>query len=113
LLFSREAAAYLQGVDAETPLASPVLAPLDGVPSTLIIVGSAEVLLQDSLDFAARLAAHSIGVQLVVVPHMQHVSTTLFPDLPSSVFGVDVITRFARERLDGAGLVADPNSNHE
>lgn len=114
LLFSRQAAqdaanSYLQGLPADTPLASPLLAEvLDGMPSTLIIAGSAEVLIQDSIDFAARLAAQHIGVQLIVVPHMQHVSPAIFPDLPSSAYGLSTIARFVRERFHGMGLTADP-----
>ncbi|WP_323809637.1 alpha/beta hydrolase fold domain-containing protein [Sphingobium baderi] len=115
-LFSRESAqdaanSYLQGLPADAPLASPLLAgALDGMPSTLIIAGSAEVLIQDSIDFAARLAAQHIGVELSVIPHMQHVSPTLFPDLPSSARSLSAITRFMRERLNGTGLIADPQS---
>lgn len=114
LLFSRQSAldasdAYLQGLPADTPLASPGLAPLlDGVPSTLIIAGSAEVLVQDSVDFAARLAAQHIGVELIVVPHMQHVSPAIFPDLPSTRHALSVIARFLRDRIAGGGTVADP-----
>lgn len=114
LLFSRQSAtdaaeAYLQGLPADSPLASPLLAPsLNGVPPTLVIAGSAEVLLQDSINFTARLAEQHIGVQLIVVPDMQHVSPAIFPDLPSSAFGLEAISRFARERLDDVGLRADP-----
>jgi acetyl esterase/lipase len=114
LLFSRQAAtdaaeAYLHGLPADTPLASPLLAPLlAGVPSTLIIAGSAEVLLRDSLDFAARLAGQHTGVELVIVPGMQHVSPAIFPDLPSSDHAIATITRFAWARLAGGGLAPDP-----
>ncbi|CAN5182025.1 alpha/beta hydrolase [soil metagenome] len=113
-LFSRQSAsdaanAYLHGLPADTPLASPLLADaLDGVPPTLIIAGSAEVLMQDSVAFAARLAAQHIGVDLIVVPHMQHVSPTLFPDLPSSPYALSIIGRFVRDRIGGGGLIADP-----
>lgn len=114
LLFSRQAAteaaaAYLQGLPADTPLASPLLADsLAGVPSALIIAGSAEVLLRDSLDFAARLAAQHSGVELIVVPRMQHVSPAIFPELASSQYAIEAIGRFVRARLDGVGLTADP-----
>lgn len=113
-LFSRESALsaaefYLQGTPADHPLASPLHAQsLEGMPPALIVAGSAEVLLQDSVDFAARLAAQHIGVELTVVPHMQHISPMLFPDLPSTEHGLDLIVRFIAARIAGRGPIADP-----
>ncbi len=50
----------------DDPAASPLLADLSGFPPTLIQIGTADPLLDDSLFFAARLAAagvaHSVGV---------------------------------------------------
>lgn len=113
-LFSRDSAQaaaelYLQGEAAGHPLASPLKAEtLAGFPPTLLIAGSAEVLLQDSLDLAARLAAQHTGVEMVIVPHMQHVSPMIFPDLPSSEPGLAAMTRFLTARLGGSWLDADP-----
>jgi len=38
---------------------------------------------------------------------MQHISPALFPDLPSTAFGLDRIVRFIRDRLGGGGPVRD------
>lgn len=53
-MVSRMAAAYLNGADARTPLASPLLADLSGLPPLLIQVREDEVLLDDSRRLAER-----------------------------------------------------------
>jgi monoterpene epsilon-lactone hydrolase len=65
--------AYLNGVDAKTPLASPVFADLRGLPPLLILVGDHEVLLDDSIALAAN--AHDAGVEvaLEVFDELHHV----------------------------------------
>jgi len=67
------AAAYLNGADAATPLASPLHAGLAGLPPLLIQVGSAETLLDDSVRLAGRAGAADVRVILEVWPDMIHV----------------------------------------
>jgi epsilon-lactone hydrolase len=67
------AAAYLQGQDARSPLASPLFADLAGLPPLLIHVGTDEVLLDDSIHLEARASAAGVSVQLEVWPEMIHV----------------------------------------
>jgi acetyl esterase/lipase len=64
---------YLGGLDAATPLASPVFADLTGLPPLLIQVGSHEILLDDAVRLAARAADHDVPVQLQVWPEVPHV----------------------------------------
>ena len=64
---------YLAGHDPKDELASPLLADLTGLPPLLIQVGSAEVLLDDSLGLAARAAEHEVDVSLDVVAGAPHV----------------------------------------
>ena len=47
------AADYLAGADPRTPSASPLFAPLAGLPPMLIVVGTADLLLSDSERLAA------------------------------------------------------------
>jgi acetyl esterase/lipase len=54
-------------------LASPVNANLAGLPPLLIQVGSAEVLLDDSLTLAQKAGAADVDVKLEIWPHMPHV----------------------------------------
>ena len=51
---------YLGGADARTPLASPLYADLKGLPPLLILVGTSEVLLDDSTRFAERAKAAGV-----------------------------------------------------
>lgn len=67
------AGAYLAGVSAQTPGASPVYANLAGLPPLLIQVGSTELLLDDSTRLAARAGGAGVKVRLDVWPEMFHV----------------------------------------
>jgi monoterpene epsilon-lactone hydrolase len=64
---------YLRGTDPRNPLASPMFAELGGLPPLLLQVGSDEMLLSDSTEFAGRAEAAGVKVSLQVWPHMQHV----------------------------------------
>ncbi|MBO3101299.1 alpha/beta hydrolase fold domain-containing protein [Cellulomonas fengjieae] len=67
------AARYLGDHDPADPLASPVLADLDGLPPLLVQVGTNEVLLDDATRLAARAAAAHVAVTLEVVARAPHV----------------------------------------
>jgi acetyl esterase/lipase len=54
-----------------------------------------EVLLGDSVAFAARLAEAGVSVESHVVAGMQHVWPTVFPELPESVAAMEAMARFA------------------
>jgi acetyl esterase/lipase len=76
-LFSRlsatEAAGlYLQGASPEHPLASPLFAPLAGLPPTFVSVGEGEVLVEDSRRFASALREAGVAATLSVIPGMEH-----------------------------------------
>jgi acetyl esterase/lipase len=65
---------YLQDLDPTHPLASPLFAPVEGFPPTLISVGTGEVLRDDSLRFHARLVDAGVPAQLSLVEGMEHVA---------------------------------------
>jgi epsilon-lactone hydrolase len=67
------AAAYLQGTDPRTPLASPLYGDLAKLPPLLIHVGEREVLRDDSIRFAERARAAGVRVELQVWPVVPHV----------------------------------------
>jgi monoterpene epsilon-lactone hydrolase len=70
---SKGALLYLQGTSLADPWASPVHADPTGLPRTLIQVGTDEILLSDSLDFASKAALAGVGVRLDVWAQMMHV----------------------------------------
>jgi acetyl esterase/lipase len=67
------ALAYLGGLDAHDPLASPIFGDFEGVAPVLIQTGSEETLLSDSLTMADVLAHARVEVRLEVWPEMIHV----------------------------------------
>ena len=67
------AGAYLPaGMNRKDPRISPLYADLARLPPTLIQVGSAETLLDNSTRFAAAAGAADISVTLEIWPHMIH-----------------------------------------
>ncbi len=58
--------------DRTLPDISPVYADLRGLPPALLVVGSADVLLEDNLAMAGRLSAAGNHVELRVYPEVPH-----------------------------------------
>jgi acetyl esterase/lipase len=88
------AALYLQGHDPRDPLVSPQFADVTGFPPTQIFAGGKETLLDDSLEFAARLARAGGAVELVVAHDQQHVYPYLAPDSDAGRAAHAAIVRF-------------------
>jgi acetyl esterase/lipase len=66
------ASAYAPAIDRTDPLISPLFSDLHGFPPTLIQVGSAETLLDDSVRLASAAGAADVNVTLEIWPHMIH-----------------------------------------
>jgi acetyl esterase len=65
--------AYAGGVaDRTDPDLSPIYADLDVLPPILMVIGTADILLQDNLAMAARLSAAGVDVDLRVYPEAPH-----------------------------------------
>jgi phosphinothricin tripeptide acetyl hydrolase len=64
---------YLGGIDARTPLASPLYADLKGLPPLLVQVGTNEVLLSDSVRLVDRAKGTGVNAVLDEWEKMQHV----------------------------------------
>ena len=58
--------------DRTHPDISPVFADLSGLPPVLIVIGSADILLEDNLAMAARLSAADVDVELRIYPEAPH-----------------------------------------
>jgi monoterpene epsilon-lactone hydrolase len=100
---SEAAQQYLQGHDPRDPLASPAFADLSNFPPACFMVSSEEVLLDDTLEFCARLARASRAVQLHVVPGMQHDWPILDPLAAESHRAVSRVARFVIGLRDDRG----------
>jgi len=90
------AAAYLGG-RADDAFTSPIRADLSGLPPMLIQVGTDEVLLSDSLTFAANAAMAGIEVKLHVWPEMPHAWPLFHTHLRAGLAAIDETGRWMRK----------------
>ncbi|EME22161.1 alpha/beta hydrolase [Rhodococcus triatomae] len=94
--------AYLGHVEDRTaPDISPIYADLSGLPPTLLVVGSDDVLLDDNIAMAGRLAVAGNDVDLRVYPESPHG----FTGHPTAVARAALtgVHTFLRDRLAEAG----------
>jgi epsilon-lactone hydrolase len=90
---------YLGGADPRTPLASPLYGDFAGLPPMLILVGTREVLLDDSTRLAERARAAGVDVELEVWQDLIHVWPFFGPDMPESRDAVALIAEFTRKHV--------------
>jgi acetyl esterase/lipase len=98
----RAARDYLGGADPRTPLASPLYGDLAGLPPLLIQVGTAEVLLDDSIRLADKARAAGVDTTLEVWPEMFHVWHRHAQQLPEARQAIAAIGDFLRAVWTGA-----------
>jgi epsilon-lactone hydrolase len=91
---------YAQGADQTDPRMSPLYAPLDGLPPIRIDVGDDEVLLDDSVRFAARAAEAGVDVSLSIWAGMPHVFQSSLGHILAAGRSLDAIGAFLSGRLD-------------
>lgn len=94
---------YLHGTDTRDPLASPLYADLQGLPPTLVQVGSAEILLDDAVRIASAAGAADVAVTLRIWPHMIHAWHLFHPQLAEGREALAEGGRFVDARL-GRGV---------
>lgn len=90
---------YVAGGDEKAPTVSPVFADLAGLPPLLIQVGTAEILLDDSTELAARAKRAGVDVTLEVWDDMIHVFQAFFGMLPEGRQAIDRIAAFLRTKF--------------
>ena len=93
------AALYLQGVNPETPLASPLYGDLRGLPRTLIQVSDREILLDDSRRVAEKMKAEGGWVKLSIWPNLPHVWQISQSFLPEARQALAQAADFAKSAL--------------
>ncbi|MFO1159627.1 MAG: alpha/beta hydrolase [Reyranellaceae bacterium] len=85
--------------DPKAPYASPLYADLRGLPPILVLVGTAEVLLDDSTRFVERARAAGVEMESEVWEEMIHI-WPFFADLPEAAKAVARMGLFIRSKLD-------------
>jgi monoterpene epsilon-lactone hydrolase len=90
---------YLGSADAKHPLASPLYGQLAGMPPVRIHVGDDEVLLDDSLRYAARAVAASVDARVDVWMGMPHGFPANIGKLKAAAPALDAVGAFLTERL--------------
>lgn len=93
------AAMYLGGVDARTPLASPIHANLSRLPPMLIQVGSAETLLDDAVRLASVAGAADVRLTLEVWPDMIHAWHLFYQQVAAGRRALAAVGAFMRSML--------------
>ena len=91
--------AYLGETHPRTPLAAPLYADLSGLPPMLIQVGTAEVLLDDSIRIVERLRACGGTVELRKFEDLIHVFQAFAPLVPEATEAIDEIGSFLKRHL--------------
>nr|WP_271213714.1 alpha/beta hydrolase fold domain-containing protein [Rhodococcus wratislaviensis]GLK40930.1 esterase [Rhodococcus wratislaviensis] len=91
--------AYLQGHDPKDPLASPLFADLRDLPPTLFLVGSGEVLLDDSRRAAAAIIERGGSASVSTYDDMVHVWPLFSSILPEGIQAADEAGSFIRKNL--------------
>jgi monoterpene epsilon-lactone hydrolase len=99
-LLALAAAAYRPDGTGD-PLASPLRADPSGLPPLLVLVGTAEILLDDSLRLAERASAVGLDVTLEVGEDLVHV-WPLFAGVPEAEAAVERIGAWIRARSHAA-----------
>lgn len=85
-------------VDRTDPDVSPLYGALHGLPPTLLLVGTLDVLLEDNLAMAARLSAAGNEVDIRVFPESMHGFTS--HPTPTATAALDGVETWLASRLD-------------
>jgi monoterpene epsilon-lactone hydrolase len=87
--------------DPKAPLASPLYADLRGLPPILMLVGTWEVLLDDSTRLAERARDAGVEVELQLGEEMVHVWPSFAPLFPEAAQAIQLIGDYIRKRTGG------------
>jgi len=88
---------YLGDTDYQNPLASPLYGDLEGLPPIYIQVGTAELLLDDSVVLAKRAKEAGVDVTLDIWDDMPHVFPAFATFAPEGQKGIEKIGEFMKK----------------
>jgi epsilon-lactone hydrolase len=95
------AAAYLNGQDPTTPLASPIHADLKRLPPLLILVGDREVLLDDARALDRRAIEGGVDVVLQEHPEVHHVWPVFAPETDEGKAAITIMATYCADQISG------------
>jgi acetyl esterase/lipase len=95
------ASEYLNGANPDDPYASPLYGNPTGLPPTLFQVGSDEILRDDTLRMAEKMAAAGCQVTVELWPRMPHVWHLLAPVIPEAGAALKKIGAFIERGYEG------------
>jgi acetyl esterase/lipase len=87
------------GVDPSDPLVSPLFADLRGLPPTLLIAGTQEVLASDSVRLADRMREAGVPVRLEMFPGLPHDFPIIVEEIMESDLALRHITTFVSRHV--------------
>ena len=88
---------YLGSTDYTNPLASPLYGDLKGLPPLLILVGTTEVLLDDSVEFVKKAKKDGVDAILDIWDDMPHVFPLFAAFAPEGQQGIEKIGEFMKK----------------
>ncbi|TFG07176.1 MAG: alpha/beta hydrolase [Promethearchaeota archaeon] len=91
------AALYIGDNDPENPLISPLYGNLQGLPPIFIQVGTAEILLDDSIRFAKKAEKAGVKIELDAWEDMPHVFAAFASMTPEGKEGIEKIGEFIKK----------------
>ena len=91
---------YTEESNLSNPLVSPVFADFHGFPPLLILAGSEEILLDDSLALAEKARADGVAVTLRIWDRMWHDWTALGDLIPESRQAFEEVRAFVKEYIE-------------
>ncbi len=97
--FTAYSAAYLQGAEPRSPLASPLFADLSNLPPLLIEVSDTELLYDEAVQLAERWRQSGNVVELNVSPRLPHGWQMLTPFVPEAYESLARAAAFVRQQL--------------
>jgi monoterpene epsilon-lactone hydrolase len=100
---TRYAQMYIAAGDTKTPLASPLYADLKGLPPLLILVGTSEVLFDDSTRFATKAKEAGLSCELEVWEEMVHIWPFFAAELPEGRQAIDRMAAFIGKHAVAGG----------
>lgn len=91
---------YLNGASPLSPLASPLLADLKGMPPLLIQVADKELLYDDAVRLHEKATASGVESRLHVYPGLPHVWQVFVGTVPEAIEALGEIAEFVKQHQD-------------